>query len=385
MKPNALWPLLAAATALIVVHGFGRFVYTPLLPLLVSDGLLTLTEAAQLATWNYVGYFAGAMLALFAWQNGYGRSVLLGSLLGNSVITLLQVWTEAYPALAGLRLLNGITNGIVFVLAPALVLEWLVAQGKATLSGLMYLGVGLGILSSKVVVDLSEHWLSGSGRWLPAALISIPLALVTGLYLFRLGSSEAPVNRDDHSALLDRQSIPLFLAYAGAGLGYILPMTFLPAVAQEWQVSVSPSPWLIAALASVPAIPLWNTLGNRLGDRNTLILNYLIQAMATAAIVLLPPQAMALYLCAALMGGSFLGAVFLTQRLARALHPHQGPRLSAALIAIYGVAQLAGPILAEAGMHMGATLSSTFIWGLGACLWGMLLMVWVPAGSAHRT
>jgi hypothetical protein len=81
------------------------------------------------------------------------------------------------------------------------------------------------------------------------------------------------------------------------------------------------------------------------------------------------------------MGGSFLGAVFLTQRLARAMHPHQGPRLSAALIALYGVAQLLGPIVAEAGIHMGATLSSTFIWGLGACVWAMVLMLRVPKGT----
>ncbi len=379
MKTNAFLPLLAAAAALIVVHGFGRFVYTPLLPLFVSDGLLTITQAAQLATWNYVGYFSGAMIALFAWQSGYGRSMLFANLVGNAVITLLQVWTEAYPALATLRLLNGITNGVVFVLAPALVLEWLVLQKKAHLSGLMYLGVGLGILFSKVVVDVTESRFDGALLWLPSAVIAIPLSLITALYLFRLGSSEPPVNRDDHSSLWDRQSTPLFLAYAGAGLGYILPMTFLPAVAQEWQISVSPSPWLIAALASVPAIPLWNTLGNRLGDRNTLILNYLIQAISTGVIVLMPGESTALYICAALMGGSFLGAVFLTQRLARALHPHQGPRLSAALIALYGVAQLAGPILAEAGIHLGATLSSAFIWGLGACVWAMLLMLKVPA------
>ena len=88
---SPFWPLVAAATTLIVVHGFGRFIYTPLIPLLVSDGLLTLQQAAQLATWNYVGYLAGAMIALLAYQNGWGRSALLTGVLGNAVITLLQV------------------------------------------------------------------------------------------------------------------------------------------------------------------------------------------------------------------------------------------------------------------------------------------------------
>ena len=374
---SPFWPLVAAATTLIVVHGFGRFIYTPLIPLLVSDGLLTLQQAAQLATWNYVGYLAGAMIALFAYQNGWGRSALLAGVLGNAVITLLQVGGDYFPYMAGLRLGNGITNGVVFVLAPALVLEWLAARNKATLSGLMYLGVGAGLLLSNQIVESTAIWLQGNDRWIPAAIISIPLALWSGIYLFRLSSGDAPVSRDDHSALWDQQSTPLFLSYFGAGLGYILPMTFLPAVAQEWNVDVSPSPWLIAAIASVPSIFVWNSLGNRLGDRNALILNYAVQAASIMAIFILPASEMGLWLCAALMGGSFLGAVFLTQRLARAMHPHQGPRLSAALIALYGVAQLLGPIVAEAGIHMGATLASTFVWGLGACVWAMVLMLLV--------
>src|SRR5690606_15355330 len=140
------WPIVAAATALIVVHGFGRFVYTPLLPLLVDDGLISLPQAASLATWNYIGYLTGAMLALFLYQRGFGRQALLSMLVGNALITLIQVWATYYPLLAGLRLLNGIGNGVVFVLAPALVLEWLVTQSKAHHSGLMYLSVGVGIL-----------------------------------------------------------------------------------------------------------------------------------------------------------------------------------------------------------------------------------------------
>ena len=122
---SAFFPLLAAAIALVVVHGFGRFIYTPLIPLLVSDGLLTLQQAAQLATWNYVGYLSGAMIALFAYQNGWGRSALLTGILGNAVITILQIGGDDYLYMAGLRLFNGVTNGVVFVLATAQVLEWL--------------------------------------------------------------------------------------------------------------------------------------------------------------------------------------------------------------------------------------------------------------------
>ncbi len=378
------WPILAAATALIVVHGFGRFVYTPLLPLLVDDGLISLPQAASLATWNYIGYLTGAMLALFLYQRGFGRQALLSMLVGNALITLIQVWATYYPLLAGLRLLNGIGNGVVFVLAPALVLEWLVTQSKAHHSGLMYLGVGVGILGSSLLVDSTGAWLQGANRWIPAAALALPLALWSAWYLARL-PGHGPVlatGHDDHSALWDRASTPLFLAYAGAGLGYILPMTFLPAVAADWNIKMVPSAWLLVALASLPSTWLWNHLGARIGDKPALLWNYAMQAISILALLVLEPKT-GLFLCAVLMGGSFIGSVLLTQRLARTLHPHQGPRLSAALIALYGFTQLTGPWLAKLGIEGGATLSSTFIWGLAALIWAFVFMLWVPAKRQH--
>ena len=65
-----------------------------------------------------------------------------------------------------------------------------------------------------------------------------------------------------------------------------------------------------------------------------------------------------------------LGTVLLTQRLARALQPHQGPRLSAALIALYGLTQPAAPWLTSIWMGMGGSLHSAFWLGAGALLWG---------------
>ena len=375
---RAIFPICAVIFALIVVHGFGRFVYTPLIPLFIQDGLLTLNQAAQLATWNYIGYLTGALASLFAWQNGLGRSTLLISLIGNALITCLQILGDSYLFLAMMRLFNGISNGIVFVLAPALVLEWLIKHQKGHLSGLMYLGVGIGLLLSSLLVELTQDWFADSWRWLPAAVMALPLALLAGFYLFSLGATEQPVIKDDHSPLWDKQSTPLFLSYAGAGLGYILPMTFLPALAHSWALEIHPSPWLVAATASIPAIFIWGYLGEKLGERNSLLINYSVQCAAIASILLFPASALGLWLCAGLMGGSFLGAVFLTQRLARNIHPHQGPRLSAALIAIYGIAQLIGPIIAEVGINLGATLASAFVWGLGACIWALLLMLKVP-------
>lgn len=379
--------LLAGASALVVVHGLGRFAFTPLLPHLIADGLLSLEQGARLATWNYVGYLLGALLALALSAPARMRVALPVALLLNAALTLAQGFTEDYSSLLGLRLANGISNGLVFVQAPALVLEWLAQQRRTRLSGLIYLGLGGGLLLSSGVADWPAAWLVGAQRWWPAAALALPLALLSAWLLARLElPPQASATQPPATTLFDRASTPLFLAYAGAGLGYILPMTFLPALAREQlpaDAALLSGAWWWTASASLVSIALWNRLGARLGDHRALLANYTAQALGVAA-PLLWPGPVGVLLCAVLVGGSFIGSVFLTQRLARSLQPHQGPRLSAALIALYGGSQLAGPWLAELWLARGGSLGQSFALGLAALLWALAWSSLVPHSPTRK-
>lgn len=388
LRPHLLPVLLAGAAVLLVVHSLGRFIYTPLLPWLVEDGLLTLKQGADIASWNYLGYLGGALLAIRWHRLSQIRRCLPAGLLLHVITTLLQTQTTDADLLAVLRVLNGLSNGLVFVQAPALILEWLSRQGAAAASGLVYLGVGGGLLLSSAMVGLSADWLEGPARWWPAALLSVPLA-AWGWY--RLSRLDTPDNHSDsrhdapHPRLLDRSSLPLFLSYAGAGMGYILPMTFLPMLARLQLSADSPlisGSWLVVALATLLAPWLWNRAGAHLGDKRALQLNYLVQLCGVLAALLLP-GALGILLCGLLVGGTFLGTVLLTQRLGRTLQPHQGPRISAALIALYSVAQLAAPWLTGQWLAQGGSLHSAFWLGAGALCWGLAWMLAVPARRLH--
>ncbi len=383
-RPSLLTVLLAGAAVLLVVHTLGRFIYTPLLPWLVEDGLLTLRQGADIASWNYLGYLGGALLAIRWHRIAQIRRCLPWGLALHVLTTLLQTQTNDPELLAALRLLNGISNGLVFVQAPALILEWLARHGRASASGLVYLGVGSGLLISSAMVSLSADWLHGAARWWPAALLSLPLAWWGWRQLARLDSAEQPAASGQAAPsgrLLDRSSIPLFLAYAGAGMGYILPMTFLPMLARlqlEPGSFLVGGSWLLVALATLAAPWLWNRAGARLGDKRALQVNYLIQLAGVLAALLLPGSA-GILLCALLVGSTFLGTVLLTQRLGRSLQPHQGPRISAAMIALYSVAQLAAPWLTSQWLGIGGSLHSAFWLGAGALAWGFAWMFAVPA------
>ena len=56
---------LAGLVALAVAMGIGRFAFTPLLPMMLHDGVIDLPSASWLASANYVGYLAGALLCTF--------------------------------------------------------------------------------------------------------------------------------------------------------------------------------------------------------------------------------------------------------------------------------------------------------------------------------
>lgn len=388
-QPSTLHAVLAAAALLLVVHGLGRFIFTPLLPLLVDDGQFNTSQGAALASWNYVGYLLGALAAI-RWHRPQQIQRSIPLALALHCLTLLGLAVTDYvPFITLLRLGNGVSNGLIFVMVPALLMEWLAARQRIGLSGLIYLGVGGGLLLSGVLSHPPGVSLTHASRWWPAALLSLPLALWGGWLMLRL-SVDAPGASTDKrtpapsASLLDSRTRPLFLAYAGAGMGYILPMTFLPMIASIQLGSGHPmvqQSWLIVAAATLPAAWLWNHLGQRLGDRNALLLNYTTQLASVLAALILP-AGIGIVLCSLLMGGSFLGAVLLTQRLGRSLQPHQGPRLSAALIALYSVTQLLGPWLAREWLNHGGTLPETLWLGAGALAWA-LIWTW-RTGYAHR-
>ncbi|MFB6348200.1 YbfB/YjiJ family MFS transporter [Moraxella sp. ZJ142] len=377
-----LWRnLIAVMMALAAVHIFGRFIYTPLLPYFIADGLYTLEQGADLASMNYLGYLLGALLAVACASPRWIKPALLISLLINVASTAWQCLPVSFDVMMALRLVNGITNGVVFVLAPALMLEWLHEQGYAYLSGYMYLGVSAGLVASGFVAAWSSAYFVGSHRWLPALAFALVFGAVAFYQLYRLQVNFAVMPDQAKSPkpaqpLFDKRSSLLFLAYLGGGLGYILPMTFLPTLAHlihknHW---LNPHIWTMVAVSCLLFTPVWNRLGSRIGDKMAIVASYVIQGVGVGALLLLP-NVMGVVLCALGVGAGFLGSVMCTQRYARHLQPAQGIKLSAVLIAIYAGAQLLAPLLAKWWIAQGADLLATFAIGFWAFVWSVLCML----------
>lgn len=375
--------IIAVIVALMVVHCFGRFVFTPLMPYFIHDGIFNLAQATDLVSVNYFGYFVGAVLAIIFASPKYTKIFILSNIILSLITTISQCFTADFDLLLILRFLNGLANGTAFVLAPALVLEWLHQHHKSHLSGYMYFGVSLGLIVTSILVSLiAPHYL-GITRWQPIALIASILGLwsFVRLYQLKVHLPEAQ-NRQDLPPLFNRTTTPLFFAYLGAGLGYILPMTFLPTLAEQLQPQhdLNPYIWILVAMSCFISTPIWNSIGHRFGDYTALVLTYFLQMLGILALFVFH-NILGVIFCAILIGGSFLGSVMCTQRYARTLQPLQGIKLSACLISIYSIAQLIAPILTKYWLMAGGSLYLSFALGFIAFVLSLFFMWRIPKSA----
>lgn len=176
-------PLVASILALAVGMGIGRFAFTPILPAMRDAFALSPAALGALASANYLGYFVGALAAAVPVPPRLHRAILQISLLVVVVSTALMAGTTAMGAWLVLRFLAGLASAGIFVFGSTLVLGWLAQQGRASLSGVFFSGVGVGIAGAGSVV-LGIHSLVPSTEvwrwaWLGTALLAALLTILS--------------------------------------------------------------------------------------------------------------------------------------------------------------------------------------------------------------
>ena len=343
---------LQGAAALAAAMGVGRFVYTPILPLMHAQAGLTVQLGSTLATANYVGYLVGALTAIAVPRAVRSRTVLRASLVVIIATLALMPTTHSAAAWITLRLLAGVASALVFIVAVSVVLTTLRVHGQH-LTGWAFGGVGAGIaLSGALVLALR-----GADTWRQAWWLAAALSLVLAIPAWMLRTSDVGVSSTTSAAAsepsrgrVSRHFVALFTAYSLEGIGYIIAGTFLVAAidqtAPRW---AGTGAWVLAGLAALPSSALWAGL-SRVWSRPTLLAAaLLIQALGIALPALVGGIGPAL-VSAAAFGATFVGISTLTL----ATGAHLGaPRAVATLSTGYGVGQIAGPLLVTPLLHNG--------------------------------
>ena len=342
------------AAALAVSMGIGRFVYTPILPLMHAQAGLSAAAGSALATANYIGYLAGALLAIFVPALVRSALAYRASLVVVIAAVGLMAVTQSQAAWFGLRLAAGVASALVFVIAVSAMLTRLRGHG-AHLAGWGFGGVGAGIALSGVVVLVVRPL----GTWATAWVASAALAAVLAIPAWRLrpepaGAATAPAGAapagDSAPVRPHRWFGTLLASYTPEGIGYIIAGTFLVAAINQGAAAwVGTSAWVLAGLAAVPAAALWAGLGRRWSRPALLLAALLIQAFGIALPAAAPGIAGAL-VSAVLFGATFLGIASMVLALGAHL---RYPRAVALLTTGYSVGQILGPVIVTPLLHDG--------------------------------
>jgi len=364
-----------AACAMAAGVGVGRFVYTPILPLMQAQAGMSVQTGAVLATANYLGYLVGAVAGTLAPAMIRSRAGFRGSLLVLTATLTLMPATHEAPAWFALRAVAGVASALVFVITVSALLPRL--RGRRNhLAGWTFGGAGAGIaLSGLLVAGVASVSTWQVAWWASAALTAV---FVAGAW--RLDTSAvavAPGGTPTPRARTNRWFSALLAAYTLEGVGYIIAGTFLvAAIEQRTPGLLGSGAWVLVGLAAFPSCALWAGLSHRWSRPNLLLIALVVQAAGIALPALFGGAAPAL-VSAFLFGATFLAI----GTIALPVGEHLGvPRAVAILTSGYSAGQVLGPIvvtpLLRHGYH-GALLAGSLI-VLGAAVAAAALRLRFP-------
>jgi len=328
--------------------GFGRFAFTGVYPIMVSDGVFSMHDGTLAASANYAGYLLGALLATRVRPETSPR-LCLWALAGTVIFLGALTWVTAPWLIIMIRGLAGGVSALAMVAASLWLLQH---RGHSRGAPMLYAGVGVGIaLSSEVLAAGLACGLHSQGLWLALALAALALGMVA------MPSLRIPPSAESHAASVPQTEMHegtafsarcLIALYGLAGFGYIVTATYLPLFVKNALGTVDPiQVWALFGLGAIPSCFIWHALHLRLGSRVALFLNLVLQAIGVILPVISPTPIG--YLGSALIvGGTFMGTATISMLSARRIAHTTRSSILAAMTASFGLGQIVGPFVASA-------------------------------------
>ncbi len=362
--------------SLAVAMGVGRFAFTPLFPLMVRDGLLDSETGALLAACNYLGYLLGALST--ARTRAKPGTLLAFGLVGTVVVTASVGWTSSVSTWAILRFVAGVASAWTLVATTAWGLSWLASLGRPQLAGIIFAGVGLGIAAAGVFCLVAARpGVSSLGMWIELAGLAgvvalLPLAASQALPLTVPGVGAPRAQASPH--LPSSATGGLIVCYTLFGFGYILPATYLPALARQLVDDPRVFGWawplfgMAAALSTVAV-----SWGLKRADRLAV---WAIAHAVMAIGVLLPcfrPSFAGVSVAALLVGGTFMVVTMVGMQEARSRAEGNTTEVLGRMTAGFAFGQLMGPVASAAIGRFTTNYSTALNYALTISATGLFL------------
>lgn len=365
--------------AFALAMGAGRFAYTPLLPMMREEGLLTVSDGSLVASIHFLGYWMGAIIA--AKVPLAPRTLLRASVLICGAATLVMGWVESVAVIAALRWVVGVCSAWVLVLVGNFIVRTLAESGRSVCQGIVFSGVGGGIaLVGLACLAFMVAGIDSATSW---RIVGMVCLVVAAAVCFALGS-EFPRTREPR-AMRGRQRRPLvwpmLVGYGVAGMGYIVPATYLPLMARDivsdplifgWS-------WPIFGLAAFASTLVAARFRRLYSDRSIWAACQLVMAGGIVLPVLFP-HIVGVALSGLLVGGTFMIVTMAGMQEAHRVAPQADAiRHIASMTAAFATGQMVGPIFAGSVYAITESFDAILLASAAAVAATAAMLVFVPS------
>lgn len=375
--------ILSGTCSLIFLMGIARFSFTSFLPDMQKAYGLSDSAAGLLAGINYLGYLLGALIAIRVSAILTRDRLFRASLIVGLVTTPMMAMGSDIFILALSRFFAGLAAAGGMMIASGLILNWLIRHGHRAEMGGHFAGIGLGIAGVALFAHFASGYWSVAVQWYILSIFGFGFLIIA--WLWRPNPLDFPSEKiatQSHDIHPTRRFLTYMLpAYFCAGYGFVVMATFIVAQIErsEALAGYGQIAFLLVGIAGAPATLIWDRINRKYGDGFTLILAYLVNALAIL-IPLIHSGILMMFLGALLFGFSFLGIVSLVLTMAGRFYPNHPARLMGKMTIWYGAAQILAPVItgfvADFGWGLDAGLYLAFIIQFaGALLVARLVMI----------
>ena len=343
-NPSATAAVWIGALSLAAAMGIGRFSLTPIMPLMQHDSSLTLAQGSWLATGNYLGYLAGALICAVLPLRPL--SAIRWGAISVGVFTLAMGLTHEFEFWLAFRLGAGIASAFALVGVSAWAMPILARNGREQWSGRIFAGVGIGIAFTGFVGLTAGVGAWGSpATWIVLGIIALGPAVLLWLAPIPDDRSNAPAAPPPFG-MPSRSALIAAACYSAFGYGYIIPATFLPALARDYIDDPAVFGWVwpvfgtTAAISTLVAVRLLGRLSPRRLWRGA---QYVLAAGVLAPVLAI--NAITLLIAALCVGGSFMVITMAGIKEALCLGGASAAQAVGLMTAGFGIGQIAGPLM----------------------------------------
>lgn len=367
----AMRGVIAAVLAILVGIGLSRFAYSPLIPAVIEEGWFSPGEAAYLGAANLAGYLIGALggrrIAHWSSPTSALRMLMVAASIAfvASAFPLSFVWFFAW------RLLSGITGGALMVLAAPTVLLHVPANRRGLASGVIFTGVGLGIiLSGTLVPALLAQGLPQT--WFALAALSFAATATAWFWWPPHGavSGTIPAASSSSRAVLRQPGlVAVYASYGFIALGLVPHMVFLVdyvARGLGQGIVVGGTYWVLFGIGALVGPLIAGRLADRFGFGPSLRAVLLLH-IASAGLLAFDHSTISLVISSLIVGSAVSGTVplVLGQTQERVLSPDLQKAAWGIATATFALGQASG---GYAYSYLFATSDGNFVllFGLGS-------------------